>query len=46
MYNFVLKRAFFDVFWPFILEQVAVAKAKKNRRNLRKFWLGQLDSNQ
>ena len=50
MYNFVYKmykkKVFFDDFLLFMPEQIAVAEVKKNRRNLRKSWLGQLDSNQ
>ena len=42
MYNFVLKKAFFDAFWLFMQEQIVMIKLKKNRRNLRKIdfaWL-------
>ena len=34
---------FFDDFWLFMPEQIAAAKVKKNRRNLRKSWLAILD---
>lgn len=36
MYNFGVV---FGLFGPFIPERIVTAKVKKNRRNLRKFWL-------